>query len=48
MDWMERKVGVDLTNEAVKNCTQYDPTAPLEQEYETILHDYYGWAKYWE
>ena len=48
VDWEESKVRVDLTSEEVKNSPEYDPSAPVNREYELRLYDFYGRPKYWE
>ena len=48
IDWAENRVKVDLTTEAVKNSPEYDPSAPVNREYEERLYDFYGRPKYWE
>ncbi|MDA3971437.1 MAG: PRC-barrel domain-containing protein [Desulfobulbaceae bacterium] len=48
IDWKENKVSVDLTVEAIKNSPEYDPSAPVNREYEVRLYDFYGRPKYWE
>ena len=48
IDWIEEKVFVDLKKEEVKNSPEYDPTTPINREYEIRLYDYYGRPKYWE
>jgi hypothetical protein len=45
--WAESKVYVELTRESVKNSPEFDPSAPVNREYETKLYDYYGRPKYW-
>lgn len=47
LDWAERKVFVDLTKEEVKDSPKYDPSAPVNREYEARLYDFYGRPKYW-
>lgn len=47
VDWAGSRVKVDLTKEAVKNSPEYDPSAPVNREYELRLYDYYGRPKYW-
>lgn len=46
-DWSESKVRVDLSKEQIKNSPQFDSSAPVNREYEILLHDYYGRPKYW-
>ncbi len=40
-DWDENKIYVDLRSESVKQSPEYDPTLPLDREYEIRLYDYY-------
>ena len=47
VDWAESKVSVDLTREQVKDSPEYDPSAPVNREYEVRLYDFYGRPKYW-
>lgn len=48
VSWAEREVGVGLTMDSVKNSPEYDPSAPVNREYEVRFYDYYGRPKYWE
>ena len=48
VDWGDNKVSVDLTREQVKNSPEYDPSAPVNREYEGRLYDFYGRPKYWD
>jgi hypothetical protein len=48
ISWAENKVGVDLAVEAIRNGPAYDPSAPVNREYEVRLYDFYGRPKYWE
>ncbi len=45
--WAESKVRVDLTVEQIRLGPEYDPSAPVNREYETRLYDFYGRPKYW-
>jgi hypothetical protein len=47
VSWVERKVYVDLGRETVKNSPKFDPSVPVNREYEIRLYDYYGRPKYW-
>jgi hypothetical protein len=47
VDWAERKVHVDLDSETIRGCPEFDPSAPVNREYEIQLYDYYGRPKYW-
>lgn len=45
--WEESKVYVDLPKEMIKNSPKYDPSIPVNREYEIALYDYYCRPKYW-
>jgi hypothetical protein len=47
VNWVERKVFVDMTREMVKNSPEFDPSAPVNREYEVRLYDFCGRPKYW-
>jgi hypothetical protein len=44
----DEKLGVGLTKEAIRMSPEYHPYVPMNREYQVVLHDYYGWPKYWE
>lgn len=48
VEWLERKVRVDLMANAIKDAPEFDPAAPVNREYETRLYDFYGRPVYWE
>lgn len=48
VDWFENAVTVDLGVEMVKSSPKYDPSKPINREYETVLYDYYGRPRYWD
>ncbi len=48
VDWAESKVRVALTREQVKDSPEYDPSTPINREYELRLYDFYCRPKYWE
>lgn len=45
--WADRNVVVDLTREQIKESPEFDPSKPINREYEARLHDYYGRPVYW-
>jgi uncharacterized protein YrrD len=45
--WPERNIYVGLSKEMVKDSPEFDPSAPVNREYELRLYDYYGRPKYW-
>jgi uncharacterized protein YrrD len=47
IDWLTHDVAVDLTQETIKNSPEYDPSRPLNREYETELYEHYDRPKYW-
>jgi hypothetical protein len=48
ISWDKQEVYVDATKEAVKNCPEYDPSEPVNHEYEVRLYDYFGRPAYWK
>jgi len=48
VDWVGRSVSVDLTVEGVKNSPEYDPSEPINRQYERRFYDYHGRPRYWE
>ena len=48
IEWATSRVYVDLTEEMIKGCPEYDPEAPVNRRYEEVLYDYYGRPKYWQ
>lgn len=48
ISWDTRRVRFDLRRETIKKAPAYDPSKPVNREYETILYDYYGRPCYWE
>jgi sporulation protein YlmC with PRC-barrel domain len=47
VDWLDSKVSVDLTRQAVKDAPEYDSTAALNREQELHVHKHYGRIGYW-
>ena len=47
VDWSDSKVHVGVTREQIKKSPEYDPSGPVERDYETRLHDHYGRPSYW-
>ncbi|NIR49325.1 PRC-barrel domain containing protein [candidate division KSB1 bacterium] len=46
--WAEANVFVDLPRDHIQNAPEYDPSAPIDREYEDRLYDYYDRQKYWQ
>ena len=47
-DWLQKTVTVDLTKGQVERSPEYDPTSPVNREYEHQLYDFYGRPRYRE
>lgn len=47
VDWVLARIEVSLPKERIKNSPKYDPSQPVNREYEARLYDYYGRPKYW-
>lgn len=47
MSWLDKEVYVDLDKESVKNSPEYNPSVPVNREYEERLYDFYGRPRYW-
>jgi len=42
VDWIDRRVKIDLTSEGIKNSPEYDPAVPLTSDYESRLEAHYN------
>lgn len=40
--WSEEKVFIGLSRDLIKDSPEYDPSEPINREYEIRLYDYYG------
>jgi hypothetical protein len=47
ISWAARDVTVEMTQQQVKDSPEFDSTAPVNEEYERRLYDFYGRPKYW-
>jgi len=47
IDYIDREIHTNVTREDMKQCPEYDAETPLDRDFEVVLHDYYGWPKYW-
>lgn len=43
ISWADQKVYVEKTIESVKTSPEYDPSKPVNVDYEDALHRHYGW-----
>jgi hypothetical protein len=48
ISWEEKRVHVDVDKATVENSPPYDPSQPINREYETQVYDYYGRPHYWK
>ena len=46
--WDEKMVYVDLSKDSLSKCPEFDPSQPVNREYEERLYDYYGRPAYWK
>jgi hypothetical protein len=47
ISWSDSEVVVNVPSETIKNSPKFDPSEPVNRDYETTLYDYYGRPKYW-
>jgi len=45
--WVSKKVHVDLPRDVIEGSPPFDPSAPVNCEYEVRLYDYHGRPRYW-
>jgi hypothetical protein len=48
ISWDTRQVRFDLTKATLRGGPKFDPSKPINREYEMVLYDYYGRPHYWE
>lgn len=48
VSWVDEKVYVDLETDAIKNSPEFDPSQPVNRQYEIELYDYYSRPHYWK
>jgi len=48
IDASRKELFVELNQEAIKFGPPFDPTLPVNRQYEEVLYDYYGRPKYWQ
>jgi len=48
VSWNDSRVYTTLTREAIKSSPEYDPTAPVQRDYESRLYGHYRRPNYWE
>jgi hypothetical protein len=47
ISWADSSVTISMTKAAIEESPEYDPSLPINIEYEARLYDYYGQPKYW-
>lgn len=47
LDWEESKAFTELDRDTIKDAPGYDPSQPINRDYEGRLYDYYGRPGYW-
>jgi hypothetical protein len=47
INWNESAVHVDLERDQIKDSPAFDPSVPINREYEMRLYDFYGRPRYW-
>lgn len=48
IDWAERRMGVNLPRQKIKDGPKYSPSATPDRNYEAALHAHYERPPYWE
>ena len=46
--WDDRRIEMALTRYEIEQSPEFDPTQPVNRDYENRLYDYYGRSKHWE
>lgn len=47
VSWADREVVVGLPSDLIKESPKYNPSEPVNREYEARLYDFYGRPHYW-
>lgn len=47
ISWEAREVWIEVAKDAIEDSPPFDPSAPVNREYEVQMYDYYGRPKYW-
>ncbi|MFO7865266.1 MAG: PRC-barrel domain-containing protein [Candidatus Aminicenantes bacterium] len=46
--WVEQRVYVDLSREEIESSPEYDPSKPVERQYDVELHKHYRRSRNWK
>jgi len=47
VSWADSRVAVNLSRDAIRRCPEYDPSLPIEHDYEERMHRHYQKQPYW-
>ena len=47
ISWSDSEVTLTVSREQVNDSPEFDPSAPVNREYEIRFYDYYGRPRYW-
>jgi len=47
ISWEGQEVWMDVSKQVIEDSPPFDPSAPVNREYEVQMYDYYGRPKYW-
>ena len=47
IDWAERLVLMNVNRDKIEQSPEYDPSAPVSRDYESVLWEHYGHKSYW-
>lgn len=45
--WARREVRFNVARDFIENAPEFNPSEPINREYETVLYDYYGRPQEW-
>jgi len=48
VSWEDSKVFLGLPRETIRSCPEWNPSSPVNREYELRMFDYYGRPTYWQ
>lgn len=48
VSWTDRKVSANMSAKQIRKSPAFDPSLPINRDYEGRLYDYYGRPYYWE
>ena len=48
ISWHDRDVVMNVVRSSIEACPEYEPSRPINREYEQVLYDYHGKPHHWE